>query len=54
MDLNKINKEWITVDDMYQTLKIFPRWLVEFLMNTSVVMWLTKKKKINGISYYGN
>ena len=44
MNLEKINKEWITVDDMQQTLKIFPRWFVKFLMENSTVMWTTKRR----------
>jgi len=53
MDLKKIDKEWIIVDDMYEALKIFPRGFVKFLMDTSTIIWITKKKKINGINYYG-
>ena len=53
MNLKKINKDWITVDDMYQTLKILPRKFVKFLMDTSVFIGTYKRKQIDGINYYG-
>jgi hypothetical protein len=52
MDLKKINKEWITVQDMSEAIGL-PQWLCRFCMECSNIFWTMKKKKINGVDYYG-
>ena len=52
MNLERINKEWITVEDMSDAIGL-PQWLCGFAMECSSIFWLTKKKKINGITFYG-
>lgn len=52
MNLEKINKEWITVQDMSEAIGM-PQWFCGFCMELSHVIWTMKKKKINGINYYG-
>ena len=51
MNLEKIDKEWITVDDLKEALNI-PRWLAWLLLENAT-LYTMKKRTINEIAYYG-
>ena len=43
MNLEKINKEWITSNDLKEALRI-PHWLAKFMLENATVVWTMKKR----------
>ena len=52
LNLDKINKDWITVDDFKEALCI-PKWLARLLLENACVVWIMKRRKIDGVYHYG-
>lgn len=53
MNLEKINKEWITADDFGEALGV-PRWMAWLMLENAATFYTTKRKLIDGIYHYGS